>query len=169
MLDIIIAQIIVVLINIYIANTENKKGIYFVTFLFNFANLIMYLINDDKTTAILYIIITLRSFVYIFKDKFKTIIIPIIAILVQLIVGFKNIENIWQLIPIITPCLVCYYMWFCKTTQQLRIWNMICNGLWGLYNFKTELYIVMISRIVTVLANLMAYLKNKKYDKTKST
>ena len=32
MLDVIIAQIIVVLINIYIANTENKNRIYFVTF-----------------------------------------------------------------------------------------------------------------------------------------
>lgn len=161
MLNIIIAQLIVVLINIYIANTENKFRLYFVTFLFNLANLIMYLINEDKVTAILYIIITVRSFIYIFKDKFKTPIVPIIAILVQLFVGFKKIENIWQLIPIIIPCLVCYYMWFCKTTQQLRIWNIICNAAWAIYNLQTGLYIVMISRIATVLANLIAFLKNK--------
>ena len=126
----------------------------------------MYFINDDKTTAILYISITIRSFIYIFKDKFKTIIVPVIAILIQLFVGFKNIENICQHIPIITPCLVCYYMWFCKTTQQLRIWNMICNGLWGLYNFKTNLYIVMVSRIITVIANLVAYTKSRKIQKS---
>lgn len=161
MIEIILMQIIVVLINIYIANTENKFRLYFVTFLFNLSNLIMYLVNNDQVTAILYIIITIRSFIYIFKDKFKTAIIPIIAILVQLIIGFKEIENIWQLIPIIIPCLVCYYMWFCKTTQQLRIWNMICNAAWGLYNFKTSLYIVMCSRIITVIINLIAYLKNK--------
>ena len=39
MLNIIIAQIIVVLINVYIANTENKFRLYFVTFLFNLSNL----------------------------------------------------------------------------------------------------------------------------------
>lgn len=161
MLNVIIMQCIVVAINIYIANTENKFRIYFVTFLFNFANLLMYAFNNDKTTAIIYIVISIRSFVYIFKDKIKTPIVPIIAILAQLIVGFNSIENIWQLIPIITPCLVCYYMWFCKTTQQLRIWNAICNGAWGVYNFKTGLYIVMISRIITVIANLQAYFKNR--------
>ena len=70
--SVIIAQIFVVIINLYIATTENKKHIYVVTFLFNFSNLIMYLLNDDKTTSIVYIIISLRSFLYIFKDKFKT-------------------------------------------------------------------------------------------------
>ena len=70
--SVIIAQIFVVIINLYIATTENNKHIYVVTFLFNFSNLIMYLLNDDKTTSIVYIIISLRSFLYIFKDKFKT-------------------------------------------------------------------------------------------------
>lgn len=55
-------------------------------------------------------------------------------------------------------------MWFCKTTQQLRIWNAICNGLWGIYNFQTGLYIVMISRIITVIVNVFAFIKNSKKD-----
>lgn len=116
MLDIIVVQIIIVMINTYIATTENKIRIYVVTFLFNLANLIMYFINDDIPTATLYVVITIRSFIYIFKDSCKTVIIPVVMILLQLIVGFMSIENIWQLIPIIIPCLVCYYMWFCKTT-----------------------------------------------------
>lgn len=164
MIEVIIAQIIVVLINTYIATTENKKNIYIVTFLFNFANLVMYLLNGDKATSIIYIVISLRSLIYIYKDRFKTIIVPIICILAQLFIGFTNIENIWQLIPIIVPCFVCYYMWFCKTTQQLRIWNAICNGLWGIYNFQTGLYIVMISRIITVIVNVFAFIKNSKKD-----
>lgn len=162
MLNIIIVQIIIVLINAYIATTEKKTRIYIVTFLFNLANLIMYYINDDSATAILYVIITTRSFIYIFKDRFKTIVIPMLMILIQLLIGFKNIENLWQLIPIITPCLVCYYMWFCRTTQQLRIWNAVCNGFWGIYNLKTGLYIVMVNRFITVAVNVVSYLKNRK-------
>lgn len=94
MIEVIIAQIIVVLINTYIATTENKKNIYIVTFLFNFANLVMYLLNGDKATSIIYIVISLRSLIYIYKDRFKTIIVPIICILAQLFIGFTNIENI---------------------------------------------------------------------------
>lgn len=162
-MQIIITQIIVVLINYYIATTENKKNIYIVTFLFNFSNLLMYLVNEDKVTAMIYIIITARSFIYVYKDKFKGHLIPILAILIQLFIGFSNIENIWQLIPIIIPCLVCYYMWYSQTTQQLRLWNAFCNTFWAIYNFKTGLYIVMISRIITVLINLIAFInKNKK-------
>ena len=161
-MNIIIAQIIVVLINSYIAITENKKNIYLVTFLFNLANLVMYLVNKDKTTAIIYIVITVRSFVYMYKDKYNYIVIPIIAILTQLILGFSYIDNIIQLIPILTPCWVCYYMWFCKTTQQLRINNAICNLAWFIYNFTSGLYIVSISRIITVAVNIIEYTKHKK-------
>lgn len=161
-MSIIIMQIIVVLINYYIATTENKKNIYIVTFLFNFANLIMYFLNQDLATALIYVIISLRSFIYIYKDRIKSIVVPIICIVVQLAVGFTAIDNLWQLIPILTPCLVCYYMWFSQTTQQLRVWNAICNGLWGVYNFKTGLYIVMISRVITVIMNVCAYIYNKK-------
>ena len=160
-MEIILAQIVVVIINSYIAITENKKNIYLVTFLFNFANLIMYIVNKDKTTAILYIVITVRAFVYMYKDKYNYVIIPIIAILAQLIVGFSSIDNIIQLIPILTPCWVCYYMWFCKTTQQLRVNNAVCNFAWFVYNLVGGLYIVAISRIITVIVNIIEYNKHR--------
>ena len=162
MVEIIVTQLIVVLINAYIATTEKIKNIYIVTFLFNLANLIMYAVKGDKTTSLIYIVINIRSLVYIYKDKIKSPIVPFIAIALQLIVGFTTIENIWQLIPILTPCWVCYYMWFCKTTQQLRINNAICNFAWLIYNFKTGLYIVAISRLITVLNNIVVYTRNRK-------
>jgi hypothetical protein len=128
----------------------------------------MYLVNGDKTTAILYIVISGRAFVYIFKDtvieKLKkwAIIVPIIAIILQIVVGFSSIENIWQLLPIITPCYVCYYLWFYNTTQKLRIGNIVNNSLWLIYNVVTGLYIVSISRLITVIVNIVSYIKNKK-------
>lgn len=161
----IITQIIIVFINYYIATTENKKNIYIVTFLFNFANLLMYFFNDDKTTTITYIIIALRSLIYIYKDKLKTHIIPILFISLHLFIGFYNIKNIWELIPIIIPSLVCYYMWYSKNTQELRLWNAFCNACWSIYNLKTGLYIVMISRIITVIMNLSQYVKKNKIKK----
>ena len=159
--SVIIAQIFVVIINLYIATTENNKHIYVVTFLFNFSNLIMYLLNDDKTTSIVYIIISLRSFLYIFKVKFKTSIIPFSVIAAHLIIGAFTIENAWQLLSILTPCFVCYYMWFWNTTQKLRIGNIINNSLWLIYNLYTGLYIVSIARIITISGNVYNFIKKK--------
>ena len=73
-------QLITIIVNIYIAFTEGKKRIYIATFLLNLSQLIMYLFNNDLTTALIYIAITIRSLIYIYKDKFKTNVIPYIAI-----------------------------------------------------------------------------------------
>lgn len=160
--SIIIAQIFVVAINLYLATTEDKLKIYIITFLFNFSNLIMYIVNGDKATTIVYIVISLRSFIYIFRDKFKTPIIPICVISCHLILGFFTIENVWQILSIVTPCFVCYYMWFWKTTQKLRVGNIINNTLWLIYNIHGGLYIVVIARLVTISGNLFNLIKNKK-------
>ena len=58
-------QIIIVIVNIYISFTEKKKRIYIATFLLNLAQLIMYFFNSDLTTALIYVVIVIRSFVYI--------------------------------------------------------------------------------------------------------
>lgn len=157
-MNIFIMQIIVVLINTYIAITEQKKHIYIVNFLYNFSNLLLYFFTQDTTTVCIYILISLRSFVYIYKDKlYKHKWIPILFILLQILVGIITIENFWQVLTILAPCYVCYYLWFYETTQQLRIGNIINNFLWFIYNFVSGLYIIAISRIITIIVNLITY------------
>jgi hypothetical protein len=84
------------------------------------------------------------------------------CILAQGIIGFLMMENLWQIIPIIIPCYICYYMWFYDTTQKLRIGNIIGNGTWGIYNTATGLYIIAIGRLITVLINAIEYTKKQK-------
>ena len=73
-------QVATIIVNIYISVTEKNKRIYIATFLLNFFQLMMYFLNNDFTTGLIYIVIVIRSFIYIYKDKFKTNIIPYIAI-----------------------------------------------------------------------------------------
>ena len=105
----------------YIASPEKKKRIYIATFLLNLSQLIIYFLNNDLTTALIYIVIVIRSFIYIYKDKFKTNIIPYVAILIQLIIGYFTIENALQILSVLIPCYSCWYLWFYKDTQKLRI------------------------------------------------
>ena len=155
-------QIITILVNIYISFTEKKKRIYIATFLLNLSQLLMYMFNNDLTTTLIYIVITVRSFIYIYKDKFKTDIVPYLAILIQLIIGYYTIENTMQILSILIPCYTCYYLWFYNDTQKIRIGNIIANTLWGVYNIATGLYIVLIMRAMTIISNIVAYIRRKK-------
>ena len=163
-----IMQVITVLVNIYISFTEKKKRIYISTFLLNFAQLLMYKFNNDTTTTMIYIVITIRSLLYINKDVFKTNIIPYLAILCQLIIGIVTIENPTQLLSILIPCYSTWYLWFYKDTQKLRVGNIIANTAWAIYNIISGLYIIIIMRIITIVSNLIAYARNvQKYKNAK--
>lgn len=155
-------QIITILVNIYISFTEKKKRIYIATFLLNLSQLLMYMFNNDLTTTLIYIVITVRSFIYIYKDKFKTDIVPYLAILIQLIIGYYTIENTMQILSVLIPCYTCYYLWFYDDTQKIRIGNIIANTLWGVYNIATGLYIVLIMRAMTIISNIVAYIRRRK-------
>ena len=155
-------QIITIIVNIYISFTEKKKRIYIATFLLNLSQLIMYFFNDDLTTALIYVVIVIRSFVYIYKDKFKTNVIPYIAISIQGLIGFFTLENSSQIFPIIISSYSCYYLWFYNDTQKLRIGNIIANTAWGAYNVCNGLYIILIMRFMTIGSNMIAYIKMKR-------
>ena len=156
-MTIITLQIIAVLAQIYIANTSSTKRIMIATFAFNLFSLLCYLFNHDMVTVYMYMIIVVRSAIYIYRDKLKKYtIIPIFFILLQLGIGFSNIEAWHQVISILTPCYVVYYMWFYDTTQKLRWGNVVNNAAWGIYNTITGLYIIALSRLVSVIVNLVA-------------
>lgn len=157
-----IMQIVTVIVNIYISFTEKKKRIYIATFLLNFTQLIMYWFNNDLTTALIYIIITTRSLVYIYKDNFKTNIIPYIAVVIQILIGVFTIENRLQILSIVIPCYSSWYLWFYNNTQKLRIGNIVANTAWAVYNIYSGLYIILIMRAMTITSNFIAYIRRKK-------
>ena len=157
-----VMQIVTVIVNMYIAVTEKKKRIYIATFLLNLSQLIIYFLNNDLTTALIYIVIVIRSLIYIYKDNFKTNIIPYLAILIQLIIGYFSIENAVQIVSVLIPCYSCWYLWFYKDTQKLRIGNIIANTVWAVYNIYNGLYIILIMRSTTIGSNAIAYIRRKR-------
>lgn len=156
-----IMQVITTLVNIYISFTEKKKNIYLATFLLNFSQLLMYFFNGDITTGLIYIIIVIRSFIYLYKDKCKSNLIPIFIIIIQIAIGFATMQNYIQILSILIPCYSTYYLWFYKDTQKLRVGNIIANSLWAAYNVCTGLYIILIMRAITIVSNLVAFIKRK--------
>lgn len=135
----IVAQMITVAIGIYLGFSQDRKHVYVATFAFNLANVIMNAANNDAATAAIGVCIAIRSFVYIFRDRChdKKVLwygVPIAAIAAQLAVGWTNINSPWLLIPTLVPAFVCWYMWFDKNLQRMRIDGVICNILWTAYH-----------------------------------
>ena len=158
---IILMQIITIILNIYISFTEKQKRIYIAIFLQNFAQLLLYGFNNDLTTTLIYIMITIRSVLCINKNKFKTDLVPYLIINIQLLIGCFTMENSLQLISVLISCYSCWYFWFYNDTQKIRIGNIIANTAWAIYNLYTGLYIILIMRFITITSNFIAYIKRK--------
>lgn len=163
MLELILSQVLVCCINMYIAFTPKKKNVYIATFLFNACNLIMYIFNKDILAVLTYLSITIRSFVYCYKDRIKTNVVPVLCILVQVLICTLSFETIWHIVPMVAASWTCYYMWFFKNTQLLRIGNIVNNSLWLIYNIHSGLWIASLSRIFTVVVNTYSY---RRYSKS---
>ncbi len=155
--ELIIIQIVVVLVGIYLAFTENKKNIYVVTFLFNLATLIMYVVNKDFATSVSCTILTARAFIYINKDRLKermgsfSTVIPVFFIGLHLVMGAVTLENPWQLLSMLAPSITTGYMWWGRNTQELRAGNFVTYCMWAVYEAVSGLYIVMASDIISTV------------------
>lgn len=163
--SLILAQLATVAVQAYIANTKSARRVLVATFLFNFANMLCYWLNGDMTTVYLYVVICVRSLVYVAREELKprrlSWLIPAGFIAIQLAVGLSTMTNPWQILPTLIPCYTIYYLWNYDTLQRLRVGNMVANGAWGVYNIATGLYIVAIGRLATVLLNAGAWRRNR--------
>lgn len=152
--QLIITQVIIVIIGVYLAFTENKKGIYLVTFLFNLATFIMYVLNHDRGAAVSAALLSVRAFIYIYREQLKeklgrlSAVIPVFFILLHIVLGAMTLDTPWQLLCMLAPALTTAYMWWGRNTQDLRAGNFVAYGMWALYEGVTGLYIVMASDII---------------------
>ena len=166
MLEIIITQTIVSIIDIYMLFTHKKQNVYITNFLFALFSLMMYMCKQDYATCIIYVFISVRAFVYLYRDnlyqhKLMKYFIPFLFITIQFIIGINCYHNWWGIIPTLAPAFCCFYLWFGNDLQMLRIGNIITSIAWFLYNLHLGLYIASISRIIVALAGISAYIKNR--------
>ena len=127
------------------------------------------LYTRDITIVLMYMSISVRSFLYVYKDKFYGNWLPIVAIIVQLVLGCATIENPLHILAIVLPCFVCWYMWFWQDDKQkIRFGNVINNGGWGIYNALTGLWIVVIMRVFVVACNAVSIYRTSKEQSSRS-
>ena len=159
----LILQLVAVGVNICIAYSHNTKRIYWLTFIFNLVNLLVYVYLCDLTTVVSYFGITVRSLTYVYKDKFHNNLLPWVFCAFHVVFGLLTIQTPIQLMTIVAPCTVCYYMWYCKENRQhLRIANVANAALWCAYNAYSGVGLIACLRLITIASNAHALYINRK-------
>lgn len=155
-----IMQALGLALNIFIALTHDTKKIYLFTFLFNAANLTIYILTQDWAACVSGVLITLRSFAYMHKERVNGQWMPWAFISLHIFLGLMLMTSLWQIATIMAPVTVCYTMWFWKGQfQKLRVGNIINAGLWLVYNLHVGLWVTALCRLMTIAANLLGMYK----------
>lgn len=155
-----IMQALGLALNIFIALTHDTTKIYLFTFLFNAANLTIYILTQDWAACVSGVLITLRSFAYMHKERVNGQWMPWAFISLYIFLGLMLMTSPWQIATIMAPVTVCHTMWFWKGQfQKLRVGNIINAGLWLVYNLHVGLWVTALCRRMTIAANLLGMYK----------
>lgn len=100
------------------------------------------------------------------NDKKKILIATFIynafsLILFLLLKDFSTVAtSLWHILPTLAPIVVCYLLWFEKSRQNMRIEQAISDSFWLIYNIHVGLYVLCISRVMSIICGIMAYVEN---------
>lgn len=168
-----IFQILTSCAGIYIVFTPKMKNVLLGDLAINTSLLVCYILINDLTAGVIYIIASIKSVSYLFKDKItKRIpggVVPIFWMILYIICGLSTLSTPTQIVPIIIACYNVGYMWFLQNdNQKMRLANASNNTAWLLYNAYVGLWIVVIMRIIVAGAGYISWWKNRKLEQNKN-
>ena len=159
----VISQLLALICNTYTAFAKNTKRIYIANCLFNFFAMITGLLQKDYGLCVSYGIIIYRSILMIYKSSVKQKYkhFSITFILLHIIFGIVTWQNIWSIIPIVTPIITGLVMWYSDDLQLYRKNNVVNNLLWLAHNINSCSYILAITRTYAIIVNVIALIQHK--------
>ena len=160
-LDIIISQTLAVICNTYITFTKRQKNIYVANFLFNLFCLITGLFQKDYALCVSYCITIYRAVLLIYKNKLKEKMnwFPLTFILAHVIFGIATWTDWWCIIPIFVPIMTGCILWYSDDLQLYRVNNIVNNSLWITHNLHSNSYILILTRLYTIVINMLVLIK----------
>ena len=158
-------QILSLITGVWSAFTRKKFFVLLSTAIFNTSMLLCYIVTKDYVALGSSILICTRSIIYLYKEKLSRFnIIPFLFISLHIITGIIKLQNPYQIITIVAPCLICYCFWFVDNLQEIRLFNTINSILWFMYMIHCELYISSINYILNCIIFIISYLYYKHYN-----
>ena len=158
---VIIIQIVQTIYSIYIMFLDKKKNMLINMFISNLISLILFQVAGLGAASLTTIFITLRSFLFMFKDRYKTNFVFLFCLGLHIIAGIVTFTGLSSLLPGMTAVISVVVLWF-GNEQQIRIGTTIANLIWVVYYFVNGIYISAVTNIVIILFTIFSYEKNRK-------
>lgn len=157
---VIIIQIVQTIYSIYIMFLDKKRNMLINMFISNLISLILFQVAGLGAASLTTIFITLRSFLFMFKDKYKTNIVFFFCLGLHIIAGIVTFTGFSSLLPCITAVIAIVVLWF-GNEQQIRIGTTVANLIWVAYYLVNGIYISAVTNIVIILFTVFSYERNK--------
>lgn len=163
-IDTVITQTLAVMCNTYIAFARKQKHIYIANVLFNSFCLITGLLQKDYAICVSYLITIYRAVSLLYKDKLKNKFawFPFTFITAHIVFGALTWTDWWCIIPIVTPIITGCILWYTDNLQLYRVNNIANNSLWTIHNIHSYSYILIITRVYTIIVNIISLFKNRR-------
>lgn len=162
-IETIVTQTLALCCNTYVAFTKSKKHVYVASFMFNVFALLTGLFQQDYGLCVSYILIIYRSLVIIYKDRIKVKCkhFAFTFIIAHIVFGIITWKDLWSIIPVITPIFTGSILWYSDNLQLYRVNNILNNLLWSIHNIQSQSYILVVTRVYTIMINIVAILKRR--------
>ena len=154
----IVVQIFQVIYSSYIMFLNKKKNMLIHMFISNAISLTIFAIADLKSAFLTTITITIRSFLFMFKDKYKTNFIFYFCLFLHILPVIITFDGFISLLPSITAIISIFIIWF-GNEQQIRLGFIIPNFIWFLYYCIFGIYISAAFNIVCIIFQIKSYKK----------
>lgn len=160
----IIVQIFQVIYSSYIMFLDKKKNMLLNMFISNALCLLVFGIAGLHSAFITTITITIRSFLFMFRDKYKTNFVFYFCLILHIISGVVDFSGFISLLPSITAVISIFILWF-GNEQQIRLGLLIPDLIWFIYYIISGIYISAIFNFITIIFKFVSYIKNHKLNK----
>ena len=158
-----IVQIFQVIYSCYIMFLKKKKNMLINMFISNAISLIIFLIADLKSAFLTTLIIAIRSFLFMFREKYKTNFIFYFCLILHILSGIITFDGFISLLPMLTAIISVFIIWF-GNEQQIRFGLIIPNIMWVIYYCIFGLYISAVFNMILIIFQVISYIKNNKKE-----
>lgn len=141
---------------------KNKKEILFIQIFAYIGFTTHYFLLDALTGTACNILgfIALILIYFFSEDKKKKKVLVLILIPILITMSFLSYENIFSLFPVV-GCLLTFNSFLSKDENKIRFIGIISAVCWLIYAIIHVSYSAIVFEVITVIATIVAYLRNK--------
>ena len=151
----IILQGIGIILGYVTSLDKNKQKIILYACISNLISLMLFLVTGRYDGVTATVVIWIRCILFLYKDKYKTTLILWLCVTAHIIVGILSYNDIFSLITIITPILICFAYWYGSALVIKHVSNIV-NTFWIIYYIYVGLYLTAINTLINIILSMIA-------------